>query len=423
MLTKIIVLVIFVVTYFFIIRHYEKKQIVVWVAVAILLLTGMLGITNALGAIDWNVILLYFGMLLVSEVFLYSKMPDFLAVYFASKTSSTMVAMLIVCALASALSILLENVAVVLLVAPIALSIAKKCKINPVPLFIGIAISSNLQGTATLIGDPPSMLLGSYLSMNFNEFFLIDGKPGMFFAVQLGAIVSLIVLYFAFKRYSGKMPKIEKEKYISIVPALFVIALVAALIVSSFLGDLIPLNAGAWCVIFGILCYAWYVSHTKDTKVVKYVKKLDWQTGLFLIGVFILVASLVSSGIVNDVAGIMGTLSGNSILLAFIIIVTFSVLLSAFIDNIPYLVIMLPVAQSLTDQLGANPYLFFCGLLLGASIGGNVTPIGASANIVSMGIMKREGYKTTFGGFVKIGLPFTIASVVASSAFIWIFFS
>ena len=119
----------------------------------------------------------------------------------------------------------------------------------------------------------------------------------------------------------------------------------------------------------------------------------------------------------------MGTLSGNSILLAFIIIVTFSVLLSAFIDNIPYLVIMLPVAQSLTDQLGANPYLFFFGLLLGASIGGNVTPIGASANIVSMGIMKREGYKTTFAGFVKIGLPFTIASVVASSAFIWIFFS
>ncbi|MBS3135444.1 TRAP transporter large permease subunit, partial [Candidatus Woesearchaeota archaeon] len=143
----------------------------------------------------------------------------------------------------------------------------------------------------------------------------------------------------------------------------------------------------------------------------------------FLIGVFILVESLVASGIVNDVAGTMGTLSGNSILLAFIIIVTFSVLLSAFIDNIPYLVIMLPVAQSLTEQLGANPYLFFFGLLLGASIGGNVTPIGASANIVSMSIMKREGYKTTFGGFVKIGLPFTIASVVASSAFVWIFFS
>src|SRR3989338_8777493 len=204
MLTKIIVLVIFVVTYFFIIRHYEKKQIVVWVAVAILLLTGMLGITNALGAIDWNVILLYFGMLLVSEVFLYSKMPDFLAVYFASKTSSTMVAMLIVCALASALSILLENVAVVLLVAPIALSISKKCKINPIPLFIGIAIMSNLQGSSTLIGDPPSMLLASFANLKFNDFFMFQGKPGIFFAIQIGMLFSLLVLYFFFRKYNKK---------------------------------------------------------------------------------------------------------------------------------------------------------------------------------------------------------------------------
>ncbi len=478
MYLKILTIFLFIITYFFIIRYYDKKQYVVWIAVFILLITTILSPGQALNAINWNVILLYFGMLFVSEIFLYSRMPDFLAVYFASKTTRIGVAMLVICALTSALSILLENVACVLLVAPIALSIAKKCKINATPLFVGMAISSNLQGVGTLIGDPPSMLLGGFKGLNFNDFFVLAGKPGIFFAVQVGALVSLIVLYLFFKKFDGKMPKLKKENYISFMPTLIVILLVVALILSSFFEHYVPLSAGVWCCVFGLIAYMWYIHHTKghksyqvisglliiililgsffeetiqgiigksigieliwcalcivafyfflvrkkDTKMMDFLERMDWQTGLFLIGIFIFVESLVATGLVDDLAHLIGNIAGSNLLLTFVIIVVFSVAVSAFVDNVPYLVIMLPVAQTLTTQLGANEFVLFFGLLLGASVGGNITPVGAAANIVAMGMVKKQGYPATFWDFVKIGLPFTICAIVASTAFVWFVF-
>ena len=163
-------LIIFILGYFLIILFYEKKFIFVWIAVIILILIKSVTIPEAFFSINWNVIMLYIGMLFVSSVFLYSKMPDYLANYFVSKARRTSSIMLIICIFAGILSIFLENVSVVLLVAPIALSISKRCKINPIPLFIGIAISANLQGSATLIGDPPSMLLASFAHLRFNDF-------------------------------------------------------------------------------------------------------------------------------------------------------------------------------------------------------------------------------------------------------------
>jgi len=424
---KIFTIFLFVLTYFFIIRNYDKKARVVWISVLILISTTILSPGEAWISINWNVILLYFGMLFVSEVFLYSKMPDYLASLFASKTKSTTIAMLVICAFTSFLSILLENVACVLLVAPIALSIAKKLKMRPVPLFVGMAISSNLQGVGTLIGDPPSMLLGGFMNLTFNDFFILNAKPSIFFAVQVGAIVSLFVLYFFFKKFNAKMPKIKRDNYTSIVPTLLVIALVVALIFSSSLGGTEGEGggtniAGILCVVFGMLCYAWYMWRTKDYKVGKYIKKLDWQTGVFLIGIFVLVQSLSSTGVVGDITNSISALGGDNPFLTFQIVVWVSVLMSAFIDNVPFVVLMLPVTASLTQSLGTNPYLLPFGLLLGASVGGNVTPVGAAANIVSMGIMKNHGFKPTFGEFVKIGLPFTIAATLASTTFIWIIF-
>jgi Na+/H+ antiporter NhaD/arsenite permease-like protein len=419
---KILAIAIFVLTYLLIIIFYHRKSAIVWAAAAALLLLKVESPKDALGAINWNVILLYFGMLFVSEVFLYSKMPDYLATLFASKTKSTTAAMLIICAFTGAISILLENVAVVLLVAPVALAISKKCDINPVPLFIGMAVSSNLQGTATLIGDPPSMLLGAFAKLNFNDFFVLDGKPGIFFAVQLGAITSLAVLYFEFRKYNKKMPSLEKEYHISGVPSVLVILLVACLILSSFIENLPPITAGLLCCTFGAVSLVWYVLHSKQRDVIAFTKTLDWQTGVFLIGIFILVKSLEVSGVIKDISQIIVRCAGDSPLSAFIIITGISVALSAFIDNIPFLVVMLPVTKLLTEHIGTNPYVFYFGLLIGASVGGNVTPIGASANIVAMGIVKKQGHHVSFFDFVKIGLPFTLAAVLASAAFVWFVF-
>jgi len=416
---KLITIILFIVTYYFIIRYYDKKALVVWISVGVLLLGTILSAKGAFTAINWNVIMLYFGMLLVSEVFLYSKMPDYLASIFASKTKSTAIAMLVICGFTSVLSILLENVAVVLLVAPIALSISRKCEINPIPLFVGMAISSNLQGVGTLIGDPPSMLLGGFLGLSFNDFFFVDGKTSIFFAVQAGAIVSILVLYLFFRKNTKPMPKLDKEKYISIVPSVLVILLVVSLIFSSSINDKIPNIAGLLCLIFGFLCFFWYLWHSKDMKIGTYMSNLDWQTGVFLIGIFVLVESLVATGVVGDITKLIANASGSSVFFTFVLVIVISVVMSAFIDNVPYVVLMLPVTATLTQQLGVNTYLLPFGLLIGASVGGNITPVGAAANIVAMGIVKKNGFKPTFYDFVRIGLPFTIVAVLASTAFIW----
>ena len=174
--TKLFVIGIFTLTYFLIILFYNWKMITVWAAVAAMLILRLVTLQEAWRAIEWNVLLLYFGMLFVSEVFLLSKMPDHLATIVVGKAKTTGIAMVIICAFTGFLSIMLENVAVVLLVAPIALAISQKADIHPVPLFIGMAVSSNLQGAATLIGDPPSMLLAGATGLSFNDFFFYNRK-------------------------------------------------------------------------------------------------------------------------------------------------------------------------------------------------------------------------------------------------------
>ncbi len=413
---------IFLLTYVAIIVFYHRKGLIIWAGVLLLVALPILPLRQALAAINWNVVLLYFGMLFVGEVFLYSKMPDYLAMAFASRAKRVRLAMVAVCALSGLLSVFLENVAVVLLVAPIAMAIARKCEVSPVPLFIGIAISSNLQGAATLIGDPPSMLLAGFAKITFNDFFIFHGKPGIFFAVQLGALASAAVLYVCFRKYNKPMPALEKEHYISLAPSLLVLALIGALAIGSSFDHGFELMAGALCCVFGAICFAWYAWHSERRELRRFFSSLDWQTGLFLIGVFVLVESLDAAGVMNDVARAVLRVAGGSPFAVFLFIVWISVLLSAFVDNVPFLVAMLPVIKIVTAEMHVSPHALYFGLLIGASVGGNITPIGASANIVAMGILKKQGHRTRFVEFVKIGLPFTLAAVTASSLFVWLVF-
>lgn len=420
---KLLTVLIFVVTYVFIIYFYHHKTWIVIGAVILLLGLKFLSPMAAYRAINWNVIFLYFGMLLVSETFLRSRLPDYFATHLTANAKKGSMAMLIICAFTGLLSIFLENVAVVLLVAPIALSIAKKSRLNPVPLFIGMAISSNLQGAATLIGDPPSMLLAGFANMDFNDFFMILGKPGIFFAVQCGALCSWFFLYFIFKKYCKPLPEIEQEKFTSIIPGVLVVLLIIALIGSASFKHSVHYITGLLCLVFGAICFLWHLMFTKGRDVKEYMQALDWQTGLFLMGIFILVESLSAAGILKDLADMILSVGGSNQFVLFMLIVWLSVLISAFVDNVPYLVAMLPVVQIITTTTGFSPYLFYFGLLIGASVGGNITPIGASANIVAMGIMKKHHHNVSFFEFVKIGLPFTLIAVSASAAFLWIIFA
>ncbi len=415
---KLAAILVFLLAYFLIIRYYDKKAKIAGIGVFILLLLAVISPIEALKAINWNVLGIYFGMLFIIEAMVFSRFPDFLAISVVNHSKNVSTVLILVAIFSGIMSVVVENVAVVLIMAPIALAITRRLKISPVPILIAIAVSANLQGVATLIGDPPSMLMAGFAKFTFNDFFFYNGKPSLFFAVQIGAIASLFVLYLFFKKYKHAHKQFSRVKPSSLFPALLLAALIIALSFSSYFDPGFKFMAGAITVIFGIIAVVWYYSKNKPD-FNPMLKRVDWETGFFLAGVFILVESLTKVSAIQDAADIISGVIGHNLVLAYITIIAASLLLSAFIDNVPYIAAMLPVVQKLAYAGGFEPALLYFGLLIGASVGGNITPIGASANIVAMGIAKKEGYKTNFWDFVKIGLPFTLVSVAASSAFIY----
>jgi len=415
---------VFVITYVFIVRYYNKKVWVIWSGVLLAFILGAVTTTSAWNSINWNVIGIYVGMLFIAEALIESKMPDYIAIWVTNKSKKVWSAMLFVCAVTGILSIVIENVACILIVAPIAFSIAKRIRVSPIPLIIGAAISSNLQGVATLIGDPPSMLLAGHAGLNFNDFFIFQGKPSLFFAVQLGMIASLIVLYFFFRKYNDDVRRFKEVKIKSKFPSIVLVAMIIALALSSSLNNGTTASIGLICILFGSMSLLWLLRENKrrEKNLVRTIFRMDWATGLFIIAVFIMVESLSSTGTINDIADIIIRITGNNVFFAFVTLVFISMVMSAVVDNVPYVVAMLPVTQIIAEQAAVPPYVFYFGLLIGASVGGNITPVGAAANIVGVGLLKNRGYKTTFWDFMKIGLPFTVVSVIVSTGFIWMMY-
>jgi Na+/H+ antiporter NhaD/arsenite permease-like protein len=415
---KIIALIIFVISYLLFVLLPHKRTLVALGGSLLLVLTQAISLKDAFLAVNWNVMGIFVGTLILADVFMQSRVPAYIAEIVVDKAKSTAWAILFICLLSGFISAFVENVATVLIVAPIALALAKKLKINPTNMMIAIAVSSNLQGTATLIGDPPSMLLGGFAKMNFGDFFFYRGKPSIFFAVELGAFVSFFVLYFIFRKHKTKTPLIPVEKVKSWVPTILLVSLIVLLALSSFFDSGFTSLAGQICMIFGITALIWEKVVNKAS-ISSGLKKLDWDTTFFLMGIFIIVGGISLTGWIQVLANYLASLVGGNIFLGYTAIVFLSVILSAFIDNVPFLAAMLPVAMIMSDKLQINPSLFLFGLLIGASLGGNITPIGASANIVACGLLKKEGYPVKFTHFMKIGIPFTLAAVTAAYLFIW----
>jgi len=415
---NLIALIIFILAYILFVFLPNKRTFVAVIASIILVLTRTLSPKEAFFAINWNVMGIFVGTLVVADLFMESRVPAYIAEIIVDKAKSTCWAILLICLLTGFISAFVENVATVLIVAPIALALAKKLKINPMQMMIGIAVSSNLQGTATLIGDPPSMLLGGFAKMNFMDFFFYKGKPSIFFAVELGALTSFVVLYLIFRKHREKMQLIAVEKVKSWVPTIILVVLIFSLAISSFFDTGFSYMAGIICMIAALVCIIWEKFVNKGS-IVAGLKKLDWETTFFLVGVFILVGSIALTGWIETTSVFLSSLIGSNIFLGYTLIVFISVILSAFIDNVPFLAAMLPVAISISDKLQISPSLLLFGLLIGASLGGNITPIGASANIVACGLLKKEGINVRFKDFMRIGVPFTFVAVTAACIFIW----
>lgn len=371
-------------------------------------------------AVNWNVIGIFAGTLLLAEAFIWSRVPARLSDLLIDRSPNICWAGVGVCALASVISIFVENVATVLIVAPIAMEMARKQNIPSAPFIIGIAVCSNLQGSATLIGDPPSMLLASEYRMTFNDFFWFHGRPGIFFAVQAGAVPGFAVLWLVFRRYRNPVAELLVEPAKSWFPTVLLVLMAIGLALASVIDPGFLWFGGALCVGLGLVALVW-IRGCDRLAAAEVVRTFDWSTTFFLVGVFAMVRALENVGLIHDLAEAIGSVTGSGELSRFLIIVAFSVAVSAFVDNVPYLAVMLGVVKGLGASGSGSPsFLLPFGLLIGACIGGNITPIGASANIVACGLLRRREEEMSFTGFMRIGLPFTLAATAGAGLFLWL---
>ncbi|MEN6664780.1 MAG: SLC13 family permease [Phycisphaerae bacterium] len=411
---------IFVACYALFVVFPTRRSIVACAGAVVLVATGVLQWREALlGQINWNVVALFFGTMVLADVFLQSRMPAVMAEWLVDKTRTARGAMLAISFLAGVISMFVENVAVVLLIAPVAMSLTKKLEISPVRLMILIAVSSNLQGTATLIGDPPSMILAGHLKMSFMDFFIYQGKLGIFFAVQAGAVASLIVAAWLLRKFRQRAEMLAVEKIRSWVPTVLVVALVAGLSVTSIFDPGFVWLAGTFTMVLAAIAIIWFRLIARWGSSRGLVKSLDWDTTFFLIGVFVVVGGLSHVKVLDELARYMSQTLGRHPFGAFAAIVGVSVLVSGFVDNVPFLLAMIPVVDKVAVSIGVPVPLLMFGMLVGACLGGNITPIGASANVVAVGMLRKQGMPVTFRQFMGVGVPFTIAAVVASCAFVW----
>jgi Na+/H+ antiporter NhaD/arsenite permease-like protein len=403
-----------------------RRALVTWAGVAVALALGALKIREIVPSINWNVLGIFAGTLVLAELFIISKVPETIADHLINRTRTVGGAFLAIVVFTSALSMFVENVAAALIVAPVALQLARKAGISPVPVIIGIAISSNLQGTATLIGDPPSMILAAAMKMNFMSFIVyhLGGghggiRPGIFWFVQIGAAVSIGVLFLFFKGMRRTLEPIPVTPVFSLVPSVLLVVMIVALSFAAFADPGFKWFGGAVCMVSALAGSAWYGVHDRH-RMKRILRGFDWGTAAFLAGVFVLVGMLDNRGVIAAVVGRLASLRGIHPFLLYSVVVWVSVLLSGFIDNVPYVTAMLPVVIRFAGQAGLPVELFAFGLLIGACIGGNITPIGASANVVAVGLLQREGHPISFGRFMKMGLPFTLAATAAASLALWL---
>lgn len=412
-------LIIFIITYALLLL-FPKYRAYIALASAIIFIIIGLPFNEAINAIDLNVIMMIAGTMGIVSLFIESKMPSLLADLIISKMPNVKWTIISLALFAGIISAFVDNVATVLMVAPVALTISKKLKISPVPSIIAIAISSNLQGAATLVGDTTSILLGGHAGLDFLDFFFLEGKPGMFWVVQLGAVASTFVLAYVFRKYKQPIEVGERTVVKSYFPSVLLVGMVVLLIIASFLKNMPNEINGYICVGLFIIGLIWKLIKVKSIKeALQTLKDIDYFTLLLLAGLFVVIEGISKAGVIAEISKLLSSIGNGNVFLVYTIIVWASVLLSAFIDNIPYVATMLPVVGTIATSLGINPYLLYFGLISGATLGGNLTPIGASANIAAIGILRKEGYEVSAKQFMKLGVPFTLAAVSVGYLLIW----
>ncbi len=402
---KWLTLAIFVVCYGLILWRKVTISYVSVASAALLVGIGALAPRTALlEAIDWNVISIYWGFLMVSIVFSESGVPARLANHLARRSRTEGGALLALCVLAAFLSAFMENVGVTLMMVPIGFALAKAAGSPPGKYLVSIACSSNIVTTVTMIADPPALILARQTGMTFFNFYWFHGKLGLGMISIIAVAAGFVVLYLTtLRRMKGSVHVAAEKVGMRVVPAVLFVGGIIALAIAPYVGIAIG-YIGLAVGVFALLVVG------KGAR--RVVAEFDWHSLAYIIGIFVVVGAVNHVGLLEDLADAIVRLGVSSPALALTFLIWLAVALSSFVDNVPFTMLMIPVCLHIADAIGmANAFPLLFGMLVGTGLGGNLTPVGATANVFACGALEKAGHKVRIGEFVRIGGVFSISAV------------
>lgn len=415
---EIISILVFLVVIIAIMTEKVHRTAAALTGAVVLLLTHVLSIDSAVGYIDFNTIGVLIGMMLFVAVVKNSGIFEYIAIKAAKLAHGDpwkiMIAFILITA---GLSAFLDNVTTVLLVGPMTITIARMLNVNPVPFLITQILASNIGGTATLIGDPPNIMIGSAAGLDFIDFLANTGVVVLF--VIIGLVIVMRFIYkpklSAGKEAIQSVMELDEKKAIEDWPLLYKSVVMMILVVIGFIfhsqigieSATIALTAAAIMLLLGRQNIDYIIS------------EVEWTTILFFVSLFIVVGGLVETGLIGQLAEFVINVTAGHTILTILVLLWASALLSAVLDNIPFVATLIPLVQAMGES-GIDVTPLWWAISLGACLGGNGTLIGASANVVLSGISNKHGYPITFKDYTKIGFPVMIMSVIISTAYLLI---
>ena len=418
-------LAVFVVCYLLIATERVNKVKAALGGAAVVIAAGIAGAEDVFYSretgIDWNVIFLLLGMMVIVGVLRQTGVFEYTAIWAAKRAKgSALRVMVLLVVITAGASALLDNVTTVLLIAPVTLLMCERLGVNPVPFLMAEVFASNIGGAATLVGDPPNIIIASRAGLSFNDFLLHMAPLALLVLVAFIAVLPVIFrgCFAVDPDRVAEVMSLDERQAIRDGRLLVKCAVVLSAVFAGFIAHSIIhvepslvalLGAGTLIVVTGV-----------DRE--RYLGSVEWETLLFFAGLFILVGALVKTGVIAQLAHLAGVATGGNPLLAAMAILVVSAVLSGVIDNIPYVATMSPVVADLAATV-SNPVqaqALWWSLAAGADFGGNLTAVGASANVVMLGIAAREGHPISFWDFSRKGVIVTALSIAIAAPYVWL---
>jgi len=418
--TELVAGALFLATYALIVTEKIHRTLAALLGASLMILFRIVDQNEAFAFVDLNVILLLAGMMIIANITAKTGVFQWIAVEAVRRAEGRPYALLVLTSVVTAvLSAFLDNVTTVVLLAPVTFFIAQRLGTSPVPFLISQVIASNIGGTATLIGDPPNIIIGSQLGKDFNDFLLNTGP-----AATVAFVVYLLFARWLFRAdlraaVSALEPEdirrlVEEERRIADPRLMRISAVVMGLTIVGFLLSR-PLGLqGATIALTGAVVLM--IVAREDVHEI--LKTVEWPTLFFFLGLFIVVGGVVKTGIIADLARGVLAFSGGRTDVAALAVLWMSGVISAIVDNIPYTVTMVPLVQELGRTVNVEPLIW--ALSLGANLGGNATVVGASANVVVASMSEARGHPISFVSYLRYGVPATLATMIVSTIDIWL---